>query len=58
MPLLGRILDHFPRTATWAYAPQAYSHLLLLLCGSALLALVCTFFMRETFKATATAGKR
>ncbi|MBN2706885.1 MAG: MFS transporter [Deltaproteobacteria bacterium] len=58
MPLLGRILDHFPRTATGAYAPQAYSRLLLLLCGSALLAWACTFFMRETFKSAATAEKR
>ena len=50
MPLMGKILDIYPKTASGAYAPEAYSRLLLLLSGAALLALFCTFFMKETYK--------
>ena len=50
MPLLGKILDHFPKSAGGTYTPEAYSALLFTLTGAALLALFCTFFMRETCK--------
>lgn len=48
MPLMGKILDHFPRTAAGIYTPEAYTCLLSVLAGAALLALVCTFFIHET----------
>ncbi|MEA1921554.1 MAG: MFS transporter [Pseudomonadota bacterium] len=48
MPLLGKILDAYPKTAAGHYAPQAYSQLLYLLCGAAGLALLCSFLMKET----------
>ncbi len=50
MPLMGKVLDLYPKTASGAYAPEAYSRLLLILSGAALLALLCTFFMSETFR--------
>ena len=50
MPLLGRVLDSYPRLETGAYSLQAYSMLLLLLFFSSLLALGCAFFMKETFR--------
>ena len=58
MPLMGKVLDRFPKTADGAYAPEAYSHLLLLLCGAALLALFCTFFMQETCKGSITTPQK
>jgi sugar phosphate permease len=48
MPLMGKILDHFPKTATGIYTSEAYASLLSVLAGAALLALICTFFMHET----------
>lgn len=50
MPLLGRILDMYPKTATGGYALEGYSTLLLVLFISSVLALICTFFMKETWK--------
>ena len=49
MPLLGRVLDAFPKLENGLYSLQAYSTLLLLLFISSLLALGCSFFMKETF---------
>ena len=48
MPLMGKILDHFPKTAAGIYTPEAYTCLLSVLAGAALLAFICTFFMHET----------
>ncbi len=48
MPLLGKILDAYPKTAAGGYDPQAYSYLLYLLCGAAGLALICSLMMKET----------
>ncbi|MEA3348708.1 MAG: MFS transporter, partial [Pseudomonadota bacterium] len=49
MPLLGKILDAYPKTVAGGYAPQAYSYLLYLLCGAAGLALLCSLIMKETY---------
>lgn len=49
MPLLGQVLDSYPKTET-GYALEGYSALLLILLISSLLALICTFFMKETWK--------
>ncbi len=48
MPLMGKILDHFPKTGAGVYTPEAYASLLSVLTGAAVLALICTFFMHET----------
>ncbi len=48
MPLLGKVLDAWPKSAAGAYDIQAYKVMLLILAGSAVIALTCTFFMKET----------
>ena len=50
MPLLGKVLDTWPKSAAGAYDIQAYKVMLLILAASAVIALVCTFFMKETLK--------
>ncbi|MCK5682041.1 MFS transporter [bacterium] len=49
MPLMGKILDRFPQTASGIYAAEAYANLLYLLCGAAIIALLCSFCMKDTF---------
>jgi len=49
MPFLGNILDRYPRNAAGAYALEGYSTMLLVLLVSAVIALACTFMMKETF---------
>jgi len=56
MPLLGKVLDAFPRTAQGGFAPRAYSVLLVVLLASAVIALICTLFMKETHPARQPAG--
>jgi len=48
MPVLGKVLDSWPKSATGAYDIQAYKVMLMMLAVSAVIALVCTFFMKET----------
>ena len=50
MPFLGWILDMYPKTAAGGYALEGYKGLLLVLLISSTLALICTFFMKETWK--------
>ena len=50
MPLLGRVLDSYPKTGNSGYALEGYSAVLLILLISSSLALICTFFMKETWK--------
>jgi len=49
MPFLGWVLDLYPKTAAGAYSFEAYSKMLLILLVTAVLALGCTFIMKETF---------
>ncbi len=49
MPLLGRILDGYPKSVDGAYPLEAYQVLLSVLFVSSLVALVCTFLMKETY---------
>jgi len=49
MPVLGWVLDLYPKMADGAYSIGAYSKLLLILLGTAFLALICTFLMKETY---------
>ena len=49
MPLLGRILDAYPLAASGGYSMEGYATLLLVLLIASIIALLCTFFMKETF---------
>jgi sugar phosphate permease len=49
MPLLGKVLDAYPKTGGH-YDPQAYALMLYLLCGAAGLALLCSLMMKETYQ--------
>ncbi len=50
MPLLGRILDAYPQAGNNGYSVEGYSTLLLVLFVSSVIALICTFAMKETFQ--------
>jgi len=52
MPILGKVLDAYPKS-TAGYSVDAYSTNFLILLGASLAALVCTFVMKETFPAEA-----
>jgi len=47
-PLLGWVLDLYPKSGTSGYPLQAYSALLMVLLGASVISLTCTFFMKET----------
>ena len=49
MPLLGRVLDAYPKTAAGGYSLEAYKTLLLILLGASVVSLICTLLMKETF---------
>ncbi|MGB2688689.1 MAG: MFS transporter [Desulfobacterales bacterium] len=51
MPLLGRVLDAHPKSDAGGYSIEAYSMLILILLGSSVLSLICTFLTKETFQA-------
>ena len=48
MPILGKVLDAYPKSTT-GYSIDAYSTILLILLGTSLAALISTFLMKETF---------
>jgi sugar phosphate permease len=50
MPLLGRILDTYPKTPAGGYPLQGYRMVLLVLLAASVICLVCTFFMKETYR--------
>jgi len=50
MPLLGRVLDAYPKSDAGGYSLEAYSVLILILLGSSVLSLICTFLTKETFQ--------
>jgi len=52
MPILGKVLDAYPKS-TAGYSVDAYSTIFIILLGTSLAALVCTFVMKETFPAEA-----
>ena len=51
MPLLGRVLDAYPKSDAGGFSIEAYSMLILILLGSSVLSLICTFLTKETFQA-------
>lgn len=50
MPLLGRILDAYPRTVADAYPVEGYRTVLVVLFVASVLALACTLVMKDTFR--------
>jgi len=50
MPLLGRVLDAYPKSDSGGYSLEAYSMLILILLVASVISLVCTFLTKETFK--------
>jgi sugar phosphate permease len=50
MPLLGRVLDAYPKSDTGGYSIEAYSMLLFILLGASILSLICTFLTKETYQ--------
>lgn len=49
MPLLGKVLDAYPKSAAGGYSLKGYAVLLLILLGASVISLICTFLMKETF---------
>jgi len=50
MPLLGRVLDAYPKSDTGGYSLEAYSMLIVILLGASVLSLICTFLTKETYQ--------
>ncbi len=50
MPLLGLVLDAFPKTPSGGYALKGYQMMFLILLLSSMVSLICTFLMKETFQ--------
>ncbi|MBM3300414.1 MAG: MFS transporter [Deltaproteobacteria bacterium] len=55
-PILGWILDSYPRTASGAYSLEGYQALILVLLAASITAFACTFFVKETFPIPGGAG--
>jgi len=49
MPLLGRVLDAYPKTAAGGYSLEGYKMLLLILLGASVISFICTLLMKETY---------
>jgi sugar phosphate permease len=50
MPLLGKVLDAYPKSDTGGYSLEAYTMLIFILLGSSVLSLICTFLTKETYQ--------
>jgi len=50
MPLLGRVLDAYPKSPSGGYSLEAYSMLIFILLGASVLSLICTLLTKETFQ--------
>jgi sugar phosphate permease len=50
MPLLGRVLDAYPKSATGAYPVAGYHMVFVILLLASLISLACTFVMKETWR--------
>ncbi len=48
-PVLGWILEVYPRNASGGYSVEAYQTMLVVLVGAGAVGLISTFFMKETF---------
>jgi sugar phosphate permease len=50
MPVLGRVLDAYPKSDSGGYSLEAYTMLIFILFGSSVLSLICTFLTKETYQ--------
>jgi sugar phosphate permease len=50
MPLLGQVLDSYPKSLAGGYSLKAYSMLIYILLCASVLSLFCTFLTKETFQ--------
>jgi sugar phosphate permease len=50
MPVLGRVLDAYPKSDTGGYSLEAYTMLIFILLGSSVLSLICTLLTKETYQ--------
>ncbi len=50
MPVLGRVLDAYPRSDAGAYPVAGYHMILVILLLASLISLACTFVMKETWR--------
>lgn len=51
-PVLGWVLESFPKVSPGVYSLAGYKAMLLVLLGASIIAFLCTFFMKETFPST------
>jgi len=49
MPILGKVLDAYNKTQTGGYPVTAFKAVILILLAAAVISLLCTFLMKETF---------
>lgn len=49
MPILGKVLDLYPKTADGGYPLEGYTVVLMILLGAAAAALICALLMKETY---------
>jgi len=50
MPLLGKVLDSYPKDGSIEYSVHGYRMVLLILLIASVISLTCTFFMKETYR--------
>jgi sugar phosphate permease len=50
MPLLGRVLDAYPKSVAGGYPVAGYQMVLVILLLASLISLACTFVMKETYR--------
>jgi sugar phosphate permease len=48
-PIVGRLLEAYPKAASGAYSIDGYRAMLMLLLGMSIIVVASTFFMKETF---------
>lgn len=58
MPVLGWIYDGFAAGSADEYSFAGYRAILLVLLGASLVSLVCTFLMKETYRAEISCGEK
>ena len=50
MPLLGKVLDSYPKSSEIEYSIQGYRVVILILLVASSISLICTFLMKETYR--------
>ncbi|MCF8106242.1 MAG: MFS transporter [Desulfohalobiaceae bacterium] len=57
MPILGKVLDLYPKTTDGGYPLQGYTVVLVILLGAAVAALICALLMKETYPSGEREGR-